>query len=354
MSRFIKKRTSKVGLPPGSLVHIGEPKTDRITISVFNYDEIHFQEKEVKTIEECFPFKDMSGVTWIDIDGVHEPEILEKLGGCFGLHSLVLEDIFNTDQRPKIEDYNDYIYIVLKMIYYNDKKGEIIAEQISLIVGPHYIISFQERRGDVFDPVRERIRRNKGNIRKFGSDYLAYSLIDAIVDNYFTVVEKLGEKIEDVEEELVTNPTTQILQSIHGLKKEMMFFRKSVWPLRDVVNSLERGESALFQKTTFVYFRDVYDHTIQIADTIETLRDMLSSMLDIYLSSISNRLNAIMKVLTIIATIFIPLTFIVGIYGMNFKYMPELEWHWGYFAVWFVIILIVVLMVVYFKKKKWL
>jgi magnesium transporter len=354
MSRFIKTRANKVGLPPGSLVHIGERKTDKVTISILNYDEMQFQEKEAKTVEECFSFKDKPTVTWIDVDGVHELEILEKLGNCFGLHSLVLEDVLNTDQRPKIEDFGDYLYIVLKMIYYDDKNNETIAEQISLIIGLNFVISFQEGRGDVFDPVKERIRSGKGNIRKWGSDYLAYSLIDTIVDNYFTIVEKLGEKIEDAEEELVTNPTSQTLQSIHNLKKEMMFLRKSVWPLREVVSSLERGESALIKETTFVYFRDVYDHTIQVADTIETLRDMLSSMLDIYLSSVSNRLNAVMKVLTIIATIFIPLTFVVGIYGMNFKNMPELEWHWGYYTVLFIMVVIVVLMIIYFKKKKWI
>lgn len=354
MSRFIKKRAKKVGLPPGSLVHIGERNTGKVTISIFNYDEMQFQEKRVKTVEECFAFKDKPNVTWIDIDGVHELEILEKIGSCFGLHSLVLEDVLNTDQRPKIEDYGDYTYIVLKMISYNDKNNETIAEQISLIIGLNFVISFQERHGDVFDPVRERIRRDNGQIRKWGADYLAYSLIDTIVDNYFVIVEKLGEKIEDAEEELVTNPTSQTLQAIHDLKKEMMFLRKSIWPLREVVNSLAREKSALIKETTLIYFRDVYDHTIQVVDTIETLRDMLSGMLDIYLSSISNRLNAVMKVLTIIATIFIPLTFVVGIYGMNFKYMPELEWHWGYYTIWIIMVLIGALMLVYFKKKKWL
>jgi magnesium transporter len=354
MSRFIKERAKKVGLPPGSLVHIGEMQTGKVTISIFNYDEKQLREKKVKTVEECFSFKDKPNVTWIDIDGVHDLEILEKLGNCFGLHSLVLEDVLNTDQRPKIEDYGDYTYIVLKMISYDNANNEIVAEQISLIIGLNFVISFQERHGDVFDPVRERIRSDKGQIRKWGADYLAYSLIDTIVDNYFVIVEKLGERIEDAEEELVTNPTSQTLQSIHSLKKEMMFLRKSVWPLREVVNSLAREESALVKETTLIYFRDVYDHTIQVADTIETLRDMLSGMLDIYLSSISNRLNAVMKVLTIIATIFIPLTFVVGIYGMNFKYMPELEWHWGYYTVLFIMFLIGVLMIIYFRKKKWI
>jgi magnesium transporter len=354
MSRFIKKRTKKIGLPPGSLVYIGDGKTDKVKITIFNYDEKQFQEREAKTISECFAYKDNSSVTWIDVDGVHELDILEKLGACFGLHSLVLEDVLNTDQRPKIEDYGDYLYVVLKMVSHNGKSDEIKAEQVSIIIGANYVISFQEGNEDVFDPVRERIKNNKGIIRKSGNDYLAYSLMDTIVDNYFLIVEKLGEKIENAEADLVNNPNSQTLQSIHNLKKDMMFLRKSVWPLREVVSYLEKGESAIIKKTTYIYFRDIYDHTIQVADTIETLRDMLSSMLDIYLSSVSNRLNSIMKVLTIIATIFIPLTFIVGIYGMNFRYMPELEWKWGYFAVWFVILAVVIGMLVYFKKKKWM
>jgi magnesium transporter len=354
MSRFIKKRTKKVGLPPGSLVYIGDRKTDKVKITIFNYDEKQLQEREVDTIAECVVYKDTPTVTWIDVEGVHDLDFLENLGECFGLHSLVLEDVLNTDQRPKIEDYDDYLYIVLKMISYDDKNDEIKAEQVSIIVGLNFVISFQEGEKDVFDQVRDRIRNNRGIIRRSGNDYLGYSLMDAIVDNYFTIVEKLGEKIETAEEDLIANPSSQTLQSIYDLKKNLMFLRKSVWPLREVVSYLEKAESEIIKKTTSIYFRDVYDHTIQVADTIETLRDMLSSMLDIYLSSISNRLNSVMKVLTIIATIFIPLTFIVGIYGMNFQYMPELEWHWGYFMVWFIIIAVVVGMLVYFKKKKWM
>ena len=354
MSRFIKKRSEKVGLPPGSLVHIGERKTDKVTITILNYDEMQFQEKEAKTVEECFSFKDKSAVTWINVNGIHELEILEELGNCFGFHPLVLEDVLNTDQRPKMEDFGDYMYIVLKTCYYDSKNNETVEDQISLILGSNFVISFQERQEDVFNPVREQIRSGRGHIRKSGADYLTYALIDTIVDNYFTILEKLGEKIEDTEEDLLTNPTSQTLQAIHNLKKEMMFLRKSVWPLREIVNSLERDESALIKRTTLVYLRDVYDHTIQVADTIETFREMLSGMLDIYLSSISNRMNAVMKVLTIVATIFIPLTFVVGIYGMNFKYMPELEWHWGYYTVLFVMVVIGVLMIIYFKKKKWL
>ena len=354
MPKPIKRRSKKAGLPPGTLVHIGEKKAEVSKINVMDYDEAHFQEKEIKTIEECFIFKDKPTVTWINVDSLHQVEILEKLGECYGLHPLVLEDILNTDQRPKMEDYGEYIYVVLKMLDYNDKSNEIESEQISLILGPNFVFSFQEREGDTFNPIRERIRNNKGRIRKMGADYLAYTLLDSIVDNYFIILEKLGEKIEFLEEKLVTHPTSEILQVIHHLKREMIFLRKAVWPLREVISGLERGESSLIQESTKVYLRDIYDHTIQTIDTIETYRDMVSSMLDIYLSSVSNRLNAVMKVLTIIATIFMPLTFIAGIYGMNFKYMPELEWRWGYPAIWFVVVLIGISMLIYFKRKKWL
>jgi magnesium transporter len=354
MKKLIKKRSEKAGLPPGTLVHIGEKKTEELKITIMDYDETHFQEKEIKTIEECFAFKEKPTVTWINIDGLHQVEILERLGDCYGFHPLVLEDILNTDQRPKMEDYGEYIYIVLKMLDYNDISGEIEAEQISLILGPNFAISFQEREGDVFNPIRERIRNNKGRIRRMGTDFLAYALLDSIVDNYFIILEKLGEKIEFLEEKLVTEPTPETLQIIHHLKREMIFLRKAVWPLREVIGSLERGESSLVKETTRIYLRDVYDHTIQVIDTIETYRDMVSGMLDIYLSSVSNRLNAVMKVLTIIATIFMPLTFIGGIYGMNFKYMPELEWRWGYPIVLLIMLGIGIFMLIYFRKKRWL
>ena len=353
MPRLINKRSRKAGLSPGTLIHIGK-EVERLKITVMDYDETHFQEKEIKTIEECFAFKDTPGITWINIDGLHQIEIMEKLGECYGFHPLVLEDILNTDQRPKMEDYGDYLYIVLRMLSYNDKSTQIETEQVSLILGPNFLFSFQENQGDVFDPVRERIRTGKGRIRKMGADYLAYALLDLIVDNYFMIMEKLGETIEFLEEKLVTQPVPETLQTIHQLKRELIFLRKAVWPLREVIGGLQRGELALIKETSRVYLRDVYDHTIQVIDTIETFRDMISGMLDIYLSSVSNRLNSVMKVLTIIATIFMPLTFLAGIYGMNFKYFPELEWRWSYPVFWLVSLLISVSMLLYFKKKNWL
>lgn len=265
-----------------------------------------------------------------------------------------MEDIANTGQRPKIEDFVDYIFVVLKMLDYDEKESEITVEQLSLILGPSWAISFQENVGDVFDPIRERIRGDQGRIRKMGSDYLVYALIDAVVDNYFIALERIGEKIEDIEDELVANPVPETLRAIHNLKRQMIVLRKSVWPLREVISRLERWESKLISKSTDIYLRDVYDHTIQVIDAIETYRDMLSGMLDIYLSSVSNRMNEVMKVLTIIATIFIPLTLVAGIYGMNFNYMPELKLSWGYPLVLSIMLAIGIVMLLYFRKKKWL
>ena len=354
MPKFIKKRSKKAGLPPGTLVHIGEKMSERTKITVFEFDELSFQEREPENLEECFLFKKEPTVTWVNVHGVHEVEILEKFGNCFGVHPLVMEDILNTDQRPKIENYGEDLFIVLKMLSYDEKKGEISAEQVSLVLRSNAVLSFTEKEKGAFTPIQERLRSGKGRLRKMGADYLAYTLLDIIVDHYFAILEKLSEKIEELEEELVTNPTTPILQKIQTLKREMIFLRKWVWPLREVISSLERGESSWIQEGTRFYLRDVYDHTIQVMDTVETFREVLSGMMDIYLSSINNRMNAVMKVLTIIATIFMPLTFLAGVYGMNFKHMPELEWQWGYPLLWVFMILIAGFMLISFRKKRWL
>ncbi len=354
LPRIIRRRSEKKGLPPGTVVYVGEKKSEEVKIRIIDFNETHFEEKEAREVEACFPFKDKPTITWINIDGVHEVDVVEKIGKHFNLHPLVLEDIANTGQRPKIEDFVNYIFLVLKMLYYDEKKGETNAEQVSLVLGPNWLISFQEREGDVFDSIRERIRSDKGRIRKMGADYLIYALVDSVVDNYFQILEKIGEDVEEIEDELVTNPTPETLHSIHDLKRQMIFLRKSVWPLREVINRLERWESSLIQKSTYIYLRDVYDHTIQVIDAIETFRDMLSGMLDIYLSSVSNRMNEVMKVLTIIATIFIPLTLVAGLYGMNFKYMPELDWPWSYPIVLLGMLGIGLLMIMYFRRKRWL
>ena len=352
--RSLKRRSKPAGLPPGTLIYVGERKVETVRITYIDYDEHNFAEKQVSNIEECFAFKTTPTVTWINIDGLHDVKIIEKLGQQFELHPLVLEDILHTGQRPKLEDFEKYIFIVLTMLSYNGDNQTVEAEQVSIVLSSNFVISFQERIGDVFDQIRDRIRNAKGRIRKMGPDYLAYSLIDAIVDSYFTILEKMGEKIELLEEQLVVEPTEQTLHQIHSLKRQMIVLRKSVWPLREVISGLQRTESALIKDSTSIYLRDVYDHTIQIIDTIESFRDMVSGMVDLYLSSISNKMNAVMKVLTIIATIFIPLTFIAGIYGMNFEDMPELRWRLGYPAVLLVMVLVAVVMLFHFRKKKWL
>jgi len=353
MRRLGMKRSEKAGLPPGTVVHVGRERTAKPTVSVISYDGEHLEERVLDTAEACLVFKGRPGVTWLNISGVHDTKLLEELGACYGIHPLVIEDIGNTEQRPKLEDYRDYLFIVLKMLYH-DEEGQVVTEQLSLVVGPNFVISFHEQEKDVLEPVRTRLRNSQARIRGQGADYLAYSLMDAVVDHYFVILEHLGVDIEEVEESLVASPSTSELAAIHRLKRELIFLRKSVWPLREVISALERRESPLIKEGTAVYLRDVYDHTIQVIDAVESYRDIVSGMLDTYLSSISNRLNEVMKVLTIIATIFIPLTFLVGLYGMNFRFMPELGWRWGYPAVLTVMVVAAAGMVAYFRRRRWL
>jgi magnesium transporter len=353
IDKFVKRRSEKTGLPPGTPVYTGDKKEEPVRITVIDYDEDRFEEREIAGVEGCCELKDTSSVSWINVDGIHDVALIDSFKESFGLHPLVIEDIVHTGQRPKIEDYGDYIYIVFTMLTYDDELKEIKGEQVSLILSENFVLSFQERPGDIFDLIRERLRNAKGRIRKMGADYLAYALVDAVVDQYFVILEKVGERIEELEESLTRNTKPETMQEIHRLKREMIYLRKSIWPLRESISGLEKSESALINKATLKYLRDVYDHTIQIIDTVETFRDMLSGMHDTYLTNISNRMNEIMKVLTIIATIFIPMTFIAGIYGMNFKFMPELVWRWGYLAVWVVLVSVALIMVVYFKRKKW-
>ena len=349
-----KPKFHKAGLPPGTLVFTGEKKMDNTRITVIDYDETNFDEKQVSKIEDCFGYKATPTVTWINIDGLHDVELIGKIGNQYEIHPLALEDIAHTGQRPKFEELENKIFVVLMMLTFNQETQTVQSEQVSFILGPNYVLSFQEVTGDVFEQIRDRLRNAKGKIRKMGPDYLLYALLDAIVDSYFTIMEKLGDKIEALEDELLGKPTEQTLTQIYSLKREMVNLRKSVWPLRELISSLQRCESNLIKKSTNMYLRDVYDHTIQVIDTVESFRDMVSGMLDIYLSSVSNRMNEVMKVLTIIATIFIPLTFVAGIYGMNFNNMPELNWKWGYPVVWVIMLAITAAMVYYFKKKKWL
>ena len=351
---FFKGHGHKRGIPPGTPVYAGTDRRDPIEITVIDYNESEFSERTLQQVKECLPFKDSTTVSWINITGVHNPDLIRAIGDCFGLHPLVQEDILNTSQRAKLEDYDDYLYAVLKMVQWDETAGRMLTEQVSLVIGSNFVLSFQEQKGDVFDCIRDRLRSAKGRIRKMQADYLGYSLLDAIIDGYFSVLEKLGERMEALEEETIARPTQKTRERIYRIRQEGLFLRKSAWPVREMVGALERLESPLVSEMMGPYFRDLYDHAIQVIDTTETFREMLSGMLDTYLSSISNRMNEVMKVLTIIATIFIPLTFVAGIYGMNFDVMPELHWHWGYPVVWGIMFVTVAVMVVYFKRKKWL
>jgi magnesium transporter len=354
LTRGFRRARETAGLPPGTLVFTGEQRLENVTIQVIDYDEEKFQIIDAKTVDECLPFKDTPTVTWMNIAGLHDVAIMEKLGEHFGFHSLLLEDILNTSQRPKYEDFEEYAFLVIKLPHHDVETDEVRMEQISIVLAANFVVSFQEVPADPFEKIRERIRTAKGRIRKAGSDYLAYALLDAVVDHYFVILESLGDRVEVLGEETVSDPTPRTLHTIQTLKRELANLRRSIWPLREVVGSLARGESPLVKKSTEIYLRDVYDHTIQVVETIETFRDMVSGMFDTYLSSVSNRMNEIMKVLTIIATIFIPITFVAGVYGMNFQHMPELSRPWGYPAALGVMLAVCIAMLAYFRRKRWL
>lgn len=335
------------------MVYTGHRTDEPLRITVIDYDAEKIREQADAPVDACIPLKDTGSVSWINIDGLNDTSVIEKIGVAFGIHSLVLEDILHTTQRPKLEDQGEYLFLVVRMLYMAPDGKEVQSEQVSFILTEHCLITFQERAGDVFDGVRERIRQNLGRVRKMGSDYLLYALMDSIVDNYYLIMENTGEKIESIEQSMMEDPDEQLLKELYRMKRELLYIRKSVWPLREAIGGLERGESSLLKKKTHVYLRDLYDHTIQVIDTVETFRDMLTGVQDLYLSSMGHKTNQVMQVLTVIATIFIPLTFVAGVYGMNFEYMPELHWKYSYPVIWLAMILIAVGMLAYFRRKKW-
>ena len=339
-------------MPPGTLIHIGEHKAEAVKIALFNYAGARCEERVVTNLDELQPPADET-VAWVNVGGVHNVDVLETIGKQFALHPLLLEDIANTDQRPKLDDYDTYFFLVMKMLSLTDR-GEILVEQVSFVLGRNFVLSFQENGTDAFRSVRERLRGGKGRLRQNGSDYLLYALVDAIVDQYFAILEALGERIETLQEKVMADPKRDTLKDIHTLKRQLLFVRRAVWPLREAMNSFSRTECPFLHESTKVFFRDVYDHVVQIVDTIETLREMVSSSLDIYLSSVSYRLNAVMRVLTVITTIFMPLSFIASIYGMNFEHMPELKWEWGYPLVLGLMGVVAAAMLIGFQRRKWL
>jgi len=353
--KVLLERTAKTGLPPGALVYVGEQGPPHATrISIIDYDEHGVRERVISRVEECLQFKDSPSVTWINVDEIREAGLIETFGRVLGFHPLMLEDILNTDQRPKVEDHGDYLYVVLKMLEWNAARGEIDIEQLSLVVGPNFVISFQERAGDYFDPLRARLREAVGRVRRLGADFLAYSLLDLVIDHYFIVLDRLGERIEQCEDDVLTRPGPETLQRIHDIKRELIFVRKAVWPMKEVIASLRHLDTPLIAKSTAVFLRDLQDHIVQVAEGVDTFQSLVSDALDTYLSTMSNRTNIVMKVLAVFSAVFMPLTFITGIFGMNFHNMPPLEWSWGFSGTLIGMAVLGVLMVVFFRRKGWI
>lgn len=351
--RRITKNTSiKAGMKPGALVHVGVPVREGIRISLIKYSQEDYSEEAVDIVDESLA-QPYSGVKWIKAEGINAPEVIEKLGEIFGINPFVLEDIMNTGSRPKLDEYEGYIYLVAKQLAFEEGESQLSSEQISIVLGKGFIISFSESESGVFDPVMRRVKGAKSLIRGMGPDYLAYAMIDTIVDNYFGLLEDIEDKVDALEEELISRPRKTTLKDIYELKKELMLLRKSVWPLREVINGLQIGNQEFIEKGTELFLRDVYDHIVQVIDTAQLFVDIITGMLDTYLSSINNRMSEIMKVLTIFSAIFIPITFLAGVYGMNFAYMPELNQRWAYPAFWVIVLAAIASMLIVFKRRNW-
>ena len=354
MSESLSSASEKSGLPPGSLVHVGEVHAHEHKISVVNYNKSTLEKHTVKSIEELLPYKTTDTITWVIVDGLKDVSIIDAIGQHFNIHALVLEDILNTHQRPKFEEFDDYLFIVLKAISLGNEEFNVEYEQISLLLLNNFVFTFKEMPDEIFDPILNRLNNDKSQIRNLGADYLAYIILDAIVDEYFALQDTFDELIESVEDDLLNNPSTKTLSKIQKIKRELIFLRRTVSPLRELLAAIQRSESPLLNEKSRRYFGDIYDHAIRIIEALESYRDLIAGMLDIYLSSVSNKMNETMKVLTVFASIFIPLTFIAGVYGMNFEYMPELKWRWSYPVLWMVFIGVSVFLLRFFKKKKWL
>ena len=353
VGRLVSRAHKPAGAAPGTLQHTGPRKADEVSIELIDYDNETLEERMLSGIAECFSLAEASHVTWVNVNGLHDVSVMEAVGERFGVHRLALEDVLSTRQRPKVEEYADHFLFIVRMLAFDGATESVHSEQVSLIVGPTFLFSFQEREGDVFEPVRERLRQAKGRIRERGTDYLAYALIDTIVDSYFRIVEEIGDRIEILEQAVFDEPSQDVMHRIHHLRRETLIIRRAVWPLREALGRVYRGEVPHVREETQVFLRDVHDHAVQVIDTVETLREVLSGLMDLYMSGVSNRMNEVMKVLTIIATIFIPLSFFAGVYGMNFEYMPELGYRWAYPTLLGVMALIGFGMLAYFKKKEW-
>lgn len=353
VTSLFRNKPKKIGLSPGSLIHVGEQKMERPVFSYLDYSEDQFSSETDVSLATCLDLKGQQTVSWINLDGVHDISLVEAFGKAFDLHPLTLEDILNTNHAPKFEEFEDSALIIMKMFFFDEQSCQIRAEQISLVLTRCNVLTFQEQPGDVFNEVRLRIERKSGRIRQRGPDYLAYALLDSVVDSYFHVLEKIAERLDYLETELISRPTQELLHQVHQLKGQLIFLRKAVWPTRDLIGTLMHSESSLIADSTNIFLRDLYDHGVQALDTVENFRDTASGLVDLYVSSVSQRMNEVMQVLTIMASIFIPLTFIAGIYGMNFELMPELKWRYGYPMIWGIMVVCAVGMLWFFKRKKW-
>lgn len=354
MKKTRKLRSQKVGLAPGALVHVGERRTAQPDIALFEYDTTALKETRFASIAASREHARGPGTLWLNVHGLHEPEVMSEIGHRFSLHPLVLEDILNTDQRPKIDDYGDYLYIVARFFEYDTATGTVGSDQVSIVLGADFVLTFQERPTGTFNPLRERLRGDKGQIRKLGADYLAYSILDTLVDSYFTVLEQLTERSEALEDQLLQQATPALLKEIHEIKRETMVMRRAVWPLREVINSLTRADQRFFKPGTQPYLRDIYDHTVHVIESLESIRDLIAGMLDIYLSSISNRVNLEVRILTVITTLFMPAALIAGIFGMNFHSMPLIADNEGFLIALSMMAAIALVMVTVFWRRRWL
>ena len=355
MNESLESASHKTGMPPGSLIHIGEMRDFHARISLVDYNTESFEARTLDSVAELLPYRNNKDtVTWVNIEGIHDVDVIESLGQSFGIHPLVLEDIMNTHQRPKVEEYEDALYIVIKRPLFDRENLAVDYEQISMLVLDGIVFTFREYIDGLFEPVVRRLRESKGRFRSFGYDYLAYALLDVVVDQFFLFQDAMDLVFEELEDELMTEPTPETLKTIQRIKRQMIFLRRGVSPLREMLGELLRSETPLIQERTKIYLRDVYDHAIRVTEAMESYRDLIAGMLDIYLSSVSNKLNETMKVLTVFSTIFIPLTFITGIYGMNFDFMPELKWKWAYPSLWLTFFVVAGGLLVYFRRKRWL
>ncbi|NBC17165.1 MAG: magnesium/cobalt transporter CorA [Bacteroidetes bacterium] len=351
---LIRNPHRKLGLPPGTVVFTGEQKVDETTITLHDHDGEHLTERPLATSEDTFPYRDTDTLSWINIDGLHDVELLQRIGEHYGLSNLVIEDIAHTGQRPRIEEAEEYLYLVVKMLSLNADPHALRVEQVSVVIGPTWVLSFQECPGDVFDPMRKRLQELGPRIYRRGASYLGYALLDVIVDHYFVVLEGISDTIEDLEEEILEDPRPATQHHLRDLHRELILIRKAIWPTRDLLSRFERSESALLTDELRPFLGDLYDHGIQALDIVESLRDVLAGVRDTYQSAIGNRMNEIMKVLTIIGTIFIPLTFLAGVYGMNFENMPELQTRYGYPILLALMLGIALALLLYFRKREWL